>query len=88
MKQGPRLAKQIGLLLICRHALRHVNPPKQATPRRGCNTATVLRTVANSAHVAAQTVMPNPSLNRTLHSLPAFGLKQLSPNTANLFRAG
>ena len=31
---------------------------------------------------------PNPSLNRTLHSLPAFGLKKPSPNTANLFRAG
>ena len=31
---------------------------------------------------------PNPSLNRTLHSLPAFGLKKPSPNAVNLFRAG
>ena len=31
---------------------------------------------------------PNPSLNRTLHSLPAFGLKKPSPNTVKLFRAG
>ena len=33
-------------------------------------------------------LMANPSLNRTLHSLPIFGLKEPSPNTANLFRAG
>ena len=30
----------------------------------------------------------NHSLNRTLHSLPSFGLKKPSPNTVNLFRAG
>ena len=32
--------------------------------------------------------LPNHSLNRTLHSLSAFGLKKPSPNPANLFRAG
>ena len=32
--------------------------------------------------------LPNHSLNRTLHSLSAFGLKKPSPNAANLFRAG
>ena len=36
-----------------------------------------------------QTAMPNPSLNRTLHSVPAFALaKNASTNTAPLFRAG
>ena len=33
-------------------------------------------------------LLANHSLNRTLHSLPAFGLKKPSPNAANLFRAG
>jgi hypothetical protein len=33
-------------------------------------------------------VRPNPSFNRTLHSLPSFGLKEPSPNATNLFRAG
>ena len=31
---------------------------------------------------------PNHSLNRTLHSLPAFGLQKPSSNPVNLFRAG
>jgi len=31
---------------------------------------------------------PNRALNRTLHSLPVFGLQNPSPNTVNLFRAG
>ena len=36
-----------------------------------------------------QTVRPNQSLNRTLHSMPAFGLAfHASPNTVLLFRAG
>ena len=35
-----------------------------------------------------KTALSNPSLNRTLHSLPIFGLQKPSPNTANLFRAG
>ena len=33
-------------------------------------------------------VLANPSVNRTLHSLPVFGLENPSPNTVNLFRAG
>ena len=33
-------------------------------------------------------VLANPSVNRTLHSLPPFGLENPSPNAANLFRAG
>ena len=41
-----------------------------------------------SSSVRGNRVRPNPSLNRTLHSLSAFGLQKPSPNAANLFRAG
>ena len=37
---------------------------------------------------ALDSAAPNHSLNRTLHSLPAFGLQKPSPNPVNLFRAG
>ena len=40
------------------------------------------------AALAFNSAAPNHSLNRTLHSLPAFGLKKPSPNPVNLFRAG
>jgi hypothetical protein len=46
----------------------------------------------NKAHIILlkrSAVMPNRSLNRTLHSMPAFGLAfHASPNTVLLFRAG
>ena len=45
------------------------------------------RTAACSVF-AFNSAAPNHSLNRTLHSLPAFGLQKPSPNPVNLFRAG
>ena len=44
--------------------------------------------VGPSTWGAVARVLANPSVNRTLHSLPAFGLENPSPNTVNLFRAG
>ena len=39
--------------------------------------------------IVSNTARPNRSLNRTLHSMPAFGLAfHASPNTVLLFRAG
>ena len=43
---------------------------------------------ASNWHRCTTPARPNRALNRTLHSLPPFGLQKPSPNTVSLFRAG
>ena len=63
-----------------------------ARAERGARKANIIGKVAFHAQsrgsIRDNHVRPNPSLNRTLHSLSAFGLQKPSPNAANLFRAG
>lgn len=46
------------------------------------------RRAGRSTLGAAARALANPSVNRTFHSLPPFGLQNPSPNAVNLFRAG
>ena len=57
--------------------------------RRGRFASTVMSKAVNAVLVSAHALLANPSLNRTLHSVPAFGPPFHSgPNTVPLFRAG
>ena len=51
----------------------HIPLQVGAKLKLGSNTARVLRTLANSSGTSSEET-PNHSLNRTLHSLPPFGL--------------
>ena len=59
-----------------------------ATAVLGIRRLLVPKRSAACAIPAFNSAAPNHSLNRTLHSLPAFGLQKPSPNPVKLFRAG